>query len=41
MPLPRMRPPARPVRLRDLIENKAIGPAREPDEANASIKQET
>lgn len=39
LPLPRMRPPVRPLRLNDIIKNQSIGPARVPDEANAS-KQE-
>ena len=39
-PFPRFRPPARPVRVRDIIEDKSIGPAREPDESSATITQE-
>jgi NADPH-dependent 2,4-dienoyl-CoA reductase/sulfur reductase-like enzyme len=31
--LPRSRPPARPVRIRDLIKDQSIGPAKIPDEA--------
>ena len=38
--LPRSRPPARPVRIADLVQDTSIGPARVPDEAISPISPE-
>lgn len=40
LPLPRFRPPARPVRIQDLVRDRDVAPAREPDETVASANSE-